>query len=123
MGLTVLGIAVSPGIEADETGINVASFSCRYFPEINRKTKNKKGETAGKVISTVPSRAITTSGEVIAGTGLMAATFIAVVTLANDITTFGVATGGVYLDDVTEEQTRDGDRMANFSFSSDPLLA
>lgn len=124
MGLSVLGAAfiVSPGIELAETGINVKSFSVRYFAEVNRKTKNHKDETVGKVVSTVPSREINIKGEVLGATGIMALTWIAGATLANDTTTFGSAVGLILMDDCTEAQEASGNRSIDMNLTSDPLF-
>lgn len=124
MALTLVNLSgYQRGVEAEETGINVESFSCRYFPEVKDKLKGITGETKGFAVSTVPSRDVKIRGEVKGSTGLMAATFVTAITPGNDVAVFASATGGLYLDEVTEGQNRDGWRDADFSLSSDPLCA
>lgn len=127
MALTLVNLsaltAAQKGVELDETGINIASIVVRYFAEIKDKLMGKTGEARGFAVSTVPSRDITIEGEVGTALGLMALTWIAAATLANDTTTFGSATGGIYLDEVTETQTREGWRSVSFRLSSNPGIA
>jgi hypothetical protein len=64
---TILGVSAANyqyGIEADETGINIASFSCRYFPEFDDKLPNKDGQTIIRARPEKFSREISLSGEV-----------------------------------------------------------
>lgn len=127
MGLSILGAAafvVIPGIELPETGINCRGFSTRYFPEIDRPTKNIKDETVGSVVSTVPSREINIKGEVLSGAaaGVMLYTWIAGVAPANDTTDFGSAVGLIMLKDVTVDQTPGGNRSIDMNLRSDPLF-
>jgi hypothetical protein len=110
------------GVEADETGINVESVEVAYRPEFKEFNKNKSGEKKGFAVAE-PEGEISISGEVTGSTGLMAATFAAAVTLANDHNLFGLSAGNVYLDEVTETQGREGFRAASFKFSKNKGIA
>lgn len=125
MALTYIGsaTALQRGVETAESGIAVTSFSVRYFPEVNEFHQNNLGESDGKVVSSVASREVTVAGEVTGSGGVMSHTFIAACTLANDTTTFGSATGGLYLQEATESQERAGWRSVSLRYESHPLLA
>lgn len=110
-------------IETDETGINVSSFSVRYFPEFKDKLQNISGQTRGFAVPDKFSREITLQGEVSGATGVMAATLTTALTLANDVAVFGDGTGGVYMDEVTESQARGSWRAIDMKLSSDPACA
>lgn len=110
------------GVELNETGVNVTSFSCRYFPEINERLPDNLGETRGRARSTKFSRDVKVEAEVTGATGLMAATLIAAVTFANDVATFGDGTGMFLLDEVSESQGRAEWRKIDMSASSNPGL-
>lgn len=127
MGLSILGAAafvVVPGIELAEAGINAKGFTVRYFPEVDRPTKNIKDETVGSVVSTVPSREINIKGEVLSGAaaGVMLYTWIAGVTPANDVADFGSAVGLIMLKDVSVDQTPGGNKSIDMNLRSDPLF-
>ena len=127
MALTYFGSATSlqRGVETAEPGIGVRTFTVRYHPEINEVHQNNLGESDGKVVSSLSSREITIDGEVTgATTGRMIDTFVAAITsIANDVTTFGSATGGIYLQEATESQSRAEWRSVNLRYESHPLLA
>jgi hypothetical protein len=111
-------------IESEETGINCNSFKVRYYPEINAKLQGITGETIGRGRSAKFSRDASLSGEVKGNTGIMAMTLATAVTLANDTATFGDGSGGFYLEDVTETQTRGENwRSVDASLTSNPLCA
>ena len=110
------------GIEFSETAINLESFSVTYKPEFKRKLPNYLGQTIGFVVPTVPSAEVTISGEVSAPTNLMAATFVALQTLTNDTNLFGRSSGAFFLDEATEDQSRDGWRRISLKLSADPLV-
>jgi hypothetical protein len=128
MGTVVKGLSgTQDGVEAEETGVNIGSVSCRYFPEFKRKLPNYKGQTTAWAVPDKFSREISLSGEVSGSTGVMAATLTTAITLANDVGTFlavsaGSNAGGVYMDEVTESQTREGWRSIDMRLSSDPLI-
>lgn len=126
MALTYLGSASAQqrGVELAETGISIRSLTVRYFPEVNEKRQNNVGETDGRARSSVASREISMEGEVTGATGRMADTFTAAVsTIANDVTDFGSASGGIYLEDVTVSQERAGWRSVSLRYESNPGLA
>ena len=125
MSATTMGVNAADyqyGVESNETGINVASFSCRYFPEYDDKLANKDGQTIIRARPDKPSREISISGEVNGSTGLMALTFAAACAVTNDDDVFGSPTGDIWMDEVTEGQERNGFRNVDFSFSSDPAM-
>jgi hypothetical protein len=124
--LTLIGTgisALSRGVELAETGIGVLSFEVRYFPRVDEWHENNLGERDGRVLSTVASREITLEGEVTGATGVMAHTFIAACTLANDVADFGSPTGGIYLQEATTTQSRADWRKVRLRYESDPGLA
>lgn len=108
------------GLEAAETGINVESFEVRYYPAVNEKLQGITAEPIIRAQSAKFSRDITFSGEVNAGTGIMAFALATALTFANDVATFGDGTGTVLLDEMTETQSR-GWRAVSGRASSDPL--
>lgn len=125
MGLAILGVSAASyqyGVESDESGLNIESFSVRYFPEFDEKLPNKDGQSIIRARPDEPSREISVSGEVNGAVGLMALVFDAAATVANDVDTFGTPTGDIILDEVTENQERSGFRSCDFSLSSDPAL-
>jgi hypothetical protein len=113
------------GLEAAETGINVESFSCRYYYQYKNKVNDYLGQVRGFVIPDKFSREVRISGEVTGSTGIMATTGNTAITFGNDVGVFlGVASGtnagGFYLDEATETQTRDGFRVVEATWTSDP---
>jgi len=126
MATTTIGVSAANyqyGVESDETGINIESFSCRYYPEFDDKLANKDGQTIIRARPDDFSREISISGEVNGSTGLMALTLSAAVTIANDTATFAAQAGDIWLDEVTESQERNGFRKVDFSVSSDPEMS
>ena len=125
--MSVLGVSAANyqyGVETNETGINISSFSCRYFPEFDDKLPNKDGQTIIRARPDKFSREISISGEVNGSTGLMALTLTAAATIANDVDTFDSLniSGDIWLDEATESQERNGFRSADFSLSADPEM-
>lgn len=92
-------------VETEETGVNVESFSVNYKPEQKEYLRSIKGTKIGFAVDD-PEGSISISGEVNGSSGLLAATFAAATTVANDHADFGLTSGGVYMDDVTIEQGR-----------------
>lgn len=127
MSLTYFGAATSlqRGVETAEPGIGVRSFVVRYFPEVNEFHQDNFGESDGKVVSSLASREITIDGEVTGSTtGRMIDTFTAAITtIANDKAQFGSPTGGIYLQEATESQSRAEWRSVNLRYESRPGLA
>lgn len=125
MAITLVGVS-SPtqrGIELAETGINIESFSCRYYPQFKDKLNNFQGQVVGFAIPDKPSREVSIKGEVTNTTGIMATAFATAIVFANDVAVFGTAAGGFYLDEITEEQSRDGWRSVDGKWSNDPLVS
>jgi len=124
MATTIIGGNAQLSIEAAETGINVSSFKVRYYPEIDAKLAGITGETIIRGRSSDFSRDVSISGEVTGSDGLMAVTLTSAVSVANDAATFGGAGGGLYLQDVTETQTRGENwRSIDMNLTSNPLLS
>jgi hypothetical protein len=128
MGLTLVGLTTEQrGNELAETGINLDSFSCRYFPQFKDKLSNFQGQTKGFAVTDKYSRVVTITGESSGSTGIMASTMNTAITFNNDVGTFvgvaaGTNAGGFYLDEITESQSRDGWRSISGTWSSDPLV-
>jgi len=125
MAVSVIGTGSSNfsyGIESAETGINVSSFSCRYFPEFDDKLANKDGQTIVRARPAKFSREVSVSGEVTGATGVMAFTLVAACTIANDDDVFGDGSGSLVLDEATEGQERNGFRNVDITISADPEL-
>lgn len=111
------------GVEAAETGIEVLGFSVRYFPEYKKKFPSRLNQTTGFAVPDKLSLEIKLNGKVKGATGIMAATHVTALALANDVNTFQATPGGIYMDEVTEDQTFDDYRGIDMSLSSDPECA
>lgn len=123
MALTLLNAAgYQSGIEIAETGVNVATFTVRYFPEFRRPLLTILGQTQGFAVPTIPSAEVNIQGEVSGATGLMAATFLTGTTLTNDAALFGRSAGIFLMTEATESQDREGWRSMNQSYRADPML-
>jgi hypothetical protein len=128
MGLSLVGLTnPQRGCEAAETGINLESFECRYFPQFKDKLNNYQGQVRGFAIPDKFDREVRIQGETDGTTGIMAAVLNTATTFGNDVSTWvaisaGSNAGGFYMDEATETQTRDGWRSINISFSSNPLV-
>lgn len=126
MALTIIGSGLTGlqrGIELAEVGVGVTTFTVRYFPGVKEDHQNNLGEVDGRVVSTVASREVTIEGEVTGATGVMAFTFLASCTVANDIADFGSPTGGLYLQEATTTQSRGDWRKVTLRLESNPGLA
>lgn len=126
MALTYIGSGISAlqrGVELAETGIGVTRFVVRYFPRVSEYHENNLGERDGRVVSTYSSREVSIDGEVTGATGVMAHTFLAACTVANDISDFGSPSGGLYLQEATVTQERAGWRSVSLRYESDPGLS
>lgn len=127
MALVILGTGwddAQRGVETTETGISIRRWAVRFFPEINEKLPDNKGETIARAVSDKPSREITLEGEVTGTNGVMAYTFGAAITgLRNDTQWTGESTTGMFvMDEVTETQERAGWRSINMRISSNPQM-
>lgn len=112
------------GIELAETGVNVESFSVRYFHQFKDKVNDFSGVVRGFAIPDKFCREARMSGEVSGSTGIMASNGNTAIVFANDVSTWvavasGTNAGGFYLDEATETQTRDGFRSFEATWSSD----
>jgi len=125
MATTIVNNAGSQhGIELAETGVEIQGYEVTYKPEFKTAFKNRLGETSGFAVPTLASTDISIEATFIGGaTGLMAATFITATTIANDKASFGGATGGVYLNEVSEKQSPEGFRTVSFKFTANPSCA
>jgi hypothetical protein len=111
------------GVETDETGINIAAFTVRYYLAVNEKLPSNVGEPRARALSDDFSRDISLRGEVlVGGGGVLDFTIGTDCALANDVDTFGTGTGSILLDEATETQERAGWRTLDMRLSSDPQL-
>lgn len=128
MGLTLVNLSgYQRGIESAETGINVESFSVRYYLQFKDYLNNYQGQIQGFAGPDKFSRELNLSGEVAGGTGIMASVCYTAMTITNDVSVFVATTGGsnaggFYMDEVTETQTRDGWRAISLKATSNPLV-
>lgn len=113
------------GVEAEETALNIAEFTVRYFPEFKRKLPNRVGQTRGFAVPDKFSREVSMTGEISGTTGIMAASVTAgvAVAVANEIADYTAVGGGLYVDELTISQPREGWRSLDASLSSDPETA
>jgi len=116
------------GNSADETGINLDSFSCRYYPQFKDKLNNYQGQVRGWAMPDKLDREVSFSGEVLSGgTGVMAMKFVTAYVFANGVAAFetssgGGNAGGFYADELTVSGTRDGWVSLSGRASSNPLV-
>jgi len=123
MALSYNGLAgPTRGIEADETGVVIQSFSVRYYLAVNDFLENKDGERVKRAFSAKFSRDVSLEAVVSGVTGVMAIVPTAAATLANDVATFGDGSGGLYLMEVTETQSKGDWRSISMSLQSEPGL-
>jgi hypothetical protein len=108
------------GVEMDETGISVSSFTCRYFPFVNEKLMSNVGEPRARAVSDKLSREVKIKGEVTGATGIMAFAVANACAVANDVADFGDGSGDLLFDEATVSQERAGWREVDMSLSSDP---
>lgn len=108
------------GVELDETGINVSSYSVRYYPAVNEKLMSNVGEPRARAISDKFSREFKIKGEVTGADGVMAYTLATACVPANDAADYGDGSGTPLLDEATVSQERSGWREVDISLSSDP---
>lgn len=120
---------VTRGNPLDETGINLESFSCRYYPQFKDKLNNYQGQARAWAMPDKLNREVTVTGEVISGgTGIMAMKFLTAYVFTNAVTSFeatngGGNAGGFYVDEATVSSQRDGWLTVNVRASADPLIA
>lgn len=111
------------GVETDETGVNIANFSVRYYLAVNEKLPSNVGEPRARALSDDYSRDISLRGEVlVGGGGVLDFTIGTDCSLANDTDTFGTGAGTILFDEATETQERAGWRTLDMRLSSDPQL-
>lgn len=130
MGVAYVGSQVyQRGNELAETGGNLDSFEVRYYPQFKDFLSNFQGQ---EFIFAVPdkfNRDVTITGEQITATstGVMAMTLTAAFVPANDIADFvaisaGSNAGGLYPNEMTISQSRDGWRRFSIPLKSSPLI-
>ena len=111
------------GVETDETGVNIANFSVRYYLAVNEKLPSNVGEPRARALADDYSRDISLRGEVLVGGGGVLDFGIGTAcSLANDTDTFGTGAGTILFDEATETQERAGWRSLDMRLSSDPQL-
>lgn len=118
------------GNTAAETGINLNSISCRFFPQFKDKLNDYTGVVRGFAIPDKLDREVNIQGEVSGATGIMAAKFITALTLGNtallalfEAVSAGGNAGGLYVDEATPGSTRDGWLSLSMRLSSNPGVA
>lgn len=104
------------GVELDETALNIETFDVTTRPEYKEFLKDKVGEKRGFAVAQ-PEQEITVVGEISGGTGLMAGTFAAAQTLANDVDYFGMVDGAIFMDEATVSQGREAWKNLNWKGS------
>jgi hypothetical protein len=107
------------GVETDEVGMNIKTFSCRYYLAINRKLENNVGEPRARSFTDAWSRDIKMAGEII---GPIPYSIATACEIANDTNLLGDGSGDIFLDEATDSQTRGDWRAIDMSLSSDPLI-
>ena len=121
--MTIIGTSgPTHGVELDETGILIKSFSASYEPEFIDPLTDLVGERINEARGAVCSK-FSITGEINAATGLMAATFYAAVTIANDKDGFGQTAGGVYMNSAKNDQSATGWRTFNGEYQRYSKLA
>lgn len=95
------------GVESDETGIYIKNYSASFEPEFIDPLTDKAGERINEARGAVCAK-YSISGEQAGTTGLIASTFYAAVTLANDVDGFGLAAGSILLNSAKIEQSSTG---------------
>lgn len=111
------------GIAADETGINIAAFSARYFPQYKDFRVNKDGQNLGFAEPDSLSCEVTLSGDVIGDTGVMAADFATAYAFGNATDEIGAGDGGLYWDEITISQSSGGWKTFTGKATSHPLIS
>jgi len=109
------------GVAQDEQGINIESIETVTRPEFKDylldRTGHKQGFGAGD-----PEQEITVKGEIKGAAGLPVATFYVAVALANSLNYYGAA-GGVYLDEATITEEREGWKKGSWKLSRNKNIA
>lgn len=111
------------GVESDETSMNIQSFVVTVAPQFKVFATDKVGANIGH--ATGPGRLeITLEGQITASSlGVLAFTFSAPCTLANDKTYNGVGgTGDVYLDSATYTQNNADFKTVSMRLSLDAAI-
>jgi hypothetical protein len=116
----------SRGVAGIETGISIRRWVVRFFPEINEKLPDNKGETIARAMSTVPAREITMEGEITAASGgVMSFAWAAAIgyVFHNDLLYGNAAVAGsIIMDEVTQSEERAGWKSLNMRLSTHPGL-
>lgn len=130
MGLSYTGSsAYQRGNELAETGGNLDSFEVRYFPQFKDFLNNFQGQAFVFATTDKFSRDVTITGEQVtsSSTGVMLINLTTAFVPANDISDFvaipsGTNAGGLYANEMTISQSRDGWRRFSIPLHSDPLI-
>jgi hypothetical protein len=121
--MTIIGTSgPTHGVAADETGILIKSYGLSFEPEFIDPLTDLVGERINEARGAVCSK-ISITGEVNAGTGLIAATFYAAVTLANTKDGFGQTAGGVYMNSAKLDTSATGWKTFNGEYQRYSKLA
>ena len=111
---------ILPGVQADETGINIKSFKAKIEPEIRKVLEGCKGLARGFYVGPMKLN-VTIDGEVMGSTGVMAATATTALTIANSTAYFGAPTTGLYLTSGEVSQQRDNADPVSVSIELEAL--
>lgn len=109
------------GVEFDEAGMSIESFTCRYYLAVNNKMMSNVGEPRARARSDKFSRDIQMSGEM-TGSDYASSVASAIDNIANDVDDFGDGSGDILLDEATVGQNRGDWRKIAISLSSDPYV-
>jgi hypothetical protein len=109
------------GLPSAETGMNVDKFTLTVEPEIDEYLAGPDGEAICNAVGD-PKGELAITGEIKAYTGIVASTFIAAQTFANDLTTsyknFGRTQGGFYLKKGEKDLSRGTWNKVDLNFAS-----
>ncbi len=118
------------GNASAETGINLNSISCRFFPQFKDKLNDFQGIVRGFAMPDKLDREVSFDGEVTLTTGIMAMKFNVAYVFANstmtglfELTNGGGNAGGFYLDEITPGSSRDGWLSVSGKATSNPGVA
>lgn len=95
-----------PGVQEDETGINIKSFKTVVEPEFNNVVPGKNGAGRGRVQAPMKKN-VTIEGDVTGSTGAMAVVLGTAFVPANSSAYFGAPTTGLYLQKGEVEESRE----------------
>lgn len=118
-GLTLINLTgFLPGVQQDETGINIKSFKTAVEPEFRNMVPGKNGAARGFVAAPM-KKTVSISGEYTGSTGVMAAVLGTAFTPANSSAYFGAPTTGLYLTKGDVEESRESGALVSINAEFD----